>query len=171
MKSIKVYFGPYDFWHEKEFIRPIIRGARLFGRGMVSGDNVDLAEDSGILLYLSTTLGIGVAIAVVAIVIGLIVYALIVTSKTKNQLGLVMGIGCMFWLVGKVVFNILFWLGMNHDLDGITFLPFISGGMAYNGLIASYVMLGIILSIYKYKNAYAAHVDISIRRKDKDLAI
>ena len=163
MKSIKTFCELYGFEYEEDTIRPIIRGSRLFGRGIVRGDDVRYAEDSGILQYLSTTMGIGVAIAVVAIVIGLIVYALIVTTKTKNQLGLVMGIGCMFWLVEKVIFNIAFWLGINPDRAGTTFLPFISGGMTYEGLIASYVMLGIVLSIYKYKDAYAEHVDISLR--------
>lgn len=161
----------YDFWHEKEIIRPIISSARLFGRGMVSGDSIDYAEDSGVLTYISTTMGIGIAIAVVAVILSLTVYGLIVIAKTKNQLGFVMGIGCMIWLIEIVIFNTIYGFGLLYYDHGSTFLPFISGGYAYDRLIISYAMFGIILSIYKYKNAYAEHVDIKIHRNIKNLEV
>ncbi|WP_294242668.1 permease prefix domain 1-containing protein [Pseudobutyrivibrio sp.] len=155
-------------WSNEEGIFSIITSSKLFGRGQVLGDNIDLAEDSSILTYISTTMGIGVAIAVIAVVLGLIIYGLIVTAKTKNQLGLVMGIGCMIWLIEKVIFNIACGLGMRMVSQSPSFLPFISGGLRFDGLLASYAMFGIILSIYKYKNAYAEHVDISLRARSKD---
>ena len=155
-------------WSNEEGIFSIITSSKLFGRGQVLGDNIDLAEDSSILTYISTTMGIGVAIAVIAVVLGLIIYGLIVTAKTKNQLGLVMGIGCMIWLIEKVIFNIACGLGMRMVSQSPSFLPFISGGLRFDGLLASYAMFGIILSIYKYKNAYAEHVDISLHVRSKD---
>jgi cell division protein FtsW (lipid II flippase) len=79
-----------------------------------------------------------------------------------------MGIGCMIWLIEKVIFNIACGLGMRMVSQSPSFLPFISGGLRFDGLLASYVMFGIILSIYKYKNAYAEHVDISLRVRSKD---
>jgi len=158
-------------WSNEEGIFSIITSSKLFGRGQVLGDNIDLAEDSSILTYISTTMGIGVAIAVIAVVLGLIIYGLIVTAKTKNQLGLVMGIGCMIWLIEKVIFNIACGLGMRMVSQSPSFLPFISGGLRFDGLLASYVMFGIILSIYKYKNAYAEHVDISLRARSRDLGV
>ena len=158
-------------WSNEEGIFSIITSSKLFGRGQVLGDNIDLAEDSSILTYISTTMGIGVAIAVIAVVLGLIIYGLIVTAKTKNQLGLVMGIGCMIWLIEKVIFNIACGLGMCMVSQSPSFLPFISGGLRFDGLLASYVMFGIILSIYKYKNAYAEHVDISLRARSRDLGV
>ena len=42
-----------------------------------------------------------------------------------------------------------------------TFFPFISD----SNVIVSYVFLGIILSIYKYKNAYSQHVDIKAQSR------
>ena len=155
-------------WSNEEGIFSIITSSKLFGRGQVLGDNIGLAEDSSILTYISTTMGIGVAIAVIAVVLGLIIYGLIVTAQTKNQLGLVMGIGCMIWLIEKVIFNIACGLGMRMVSQSPSFLPFISGGLRFDGLLASYAMFGIILSIYKYKNAYAEHVDISLRVRSKD---
>ena len=158
-------------WSNEEGIFSIITSSKLFGRGQVLGDNIGLAEDSSILTYISTTMGIGVAIAVIAVVLGLIIYGLIVTAKTKNQLGLVMGIGCMIWLIEKVIFNIACGLGMRMVSQSPSFLPFISGGLRFDGLLASYVMFGIILSIYKYKNAYAEHVDISLRARSRDMGV
>lgn len=158
----------YEFFLRENEILSIIRSSRLFGRGMISGDNIELAEDASILTYISTTMGIGVAIAIAAVVIGLIIYGLIVVTKTKNQLGLVMGIGCIIWLIGKVIFNIACGFGMYDGGDSVSFLPFISGGIAYDGLLASYAMFGIIISIYKYKNAYAEHVDVRLRAKARD---
>ncbi|SKB84469.1 Cell cycle protein [Lachnospiraceae bacterium] len=39
-----------------------------------------------------------------------------------------------------------------------SFLPFISSGGS--NLIVSYVFLGMIMSIYKYKNIYPEHIEI-----------
>ena len=169
--SVIKTFSLYDFWYEEITIRPIIRSAKLFGRGQVSGDSIDCVEDINILTYISTTMGIGIAIAVIAAILGLIIYGLIVTAKTKNQLGLVMGIGCMMWLIEKVIFNMTFGFGLFFDYSSASFLPFISGGLRFDGLLASYAMFGIILSIYKYKNAYAEHVDISLRARSKDMGV
>ena len=169
--SVIKTFELYDFWYEEETIRPIIRSAKLFGRGKIYGDSIEFAEDINILTYISTTMGIGIAIAVIAAILGLIIYGLIVTAKTKNQLGLVMGIGCMIWLIEKVIFNMTFGFGLFFDYSSQSFLPFISGGLRFDGLLASYVMFGIILSIYKYKNAYAEHVDISLRARSRDLGV
>ena len=169
--SVIKTFSLYDFWYEEITIRPIIRSAKLFGRGQVSGDSIDCVEDINILTYISTTMGIGIAIAVIAAILGLIIYGLIVIAKTKNQLGLVMGIGCMMWLIEKVIFNMTFGFGLFFDYSSASFLPFISGGLRFDGLLASYAMFGIILSIYKYKNAYAEHVDISLRARSKDMGV
>ena len=97
-------------------------------------------------------------------VAGLIVLGIIASYKSKNQLGQVMGSGCMMWLALYAVVNICVGFGILSPYFG-SFFPFLS----YNRLIASYAFLGIILSIYKYKNAYPAHVDIGILKKKKEL--
>ena len=79
-----------------------------------------------------------------------------------------MAAGCLSWLAGNTVFSTLSGFGIMPDRYQASFLPFISGEIAYDSLIASYAMFGIILSIYKYKNAYAEHVDISLRVRSKD---
>jgi len=145
-----------------EVIRVYLKDAKLFGEGKIP---VAL----GINIYsIALSMGIVIAIAVAAAIIGLIVVGLIAASKTKNQLGCVMAAGCLSWLAGNTVFSTLSGFGIMPDMYQASFLPFISGEITYDSLIASYAMFGIILSIYKYKNAYAEHVDISLRVRSKD---
>ena len=95
------------------------------------------------------------------IVIGLIVCGLVAISKCKNQLGYVMGMGCIMWLAANAIINIWGSFGMLPlNCAYATFLPFISSSSMS---LYAYVALGILLSIYKYKDAYSKHVDISIR--------
>ena len=46
-----------------------------------------------------------------------------------------------------------------------SFMPFFSAGGS--NIVLAYIFLGIILSIYKYKDAYPMHMDIGIRGKIK----
>ena len=145
---------------EDEMIRRHIKAAKLLG------DNCNLGGYGVNIFTIAITMGIVIAIAIAAVIIGLIVIGVMAVSKTKNQLGGVMAAGCLTWLTANTVFNILSGFGIIPDPDQSSFLPFISGERTFEGLIASYAMLGIILSIYKYKNAYPEHVDISISRKN-----
>ena len=67
----------------------------------------------------------------------------------------------MMWLAVNTICNVFVEFGIFKGTWYTSFFPFLS---MYR-LIASYALLGIILSIYKYKNAYPQHVDISIRSK------
>ncbi len=113
--------------------------------------------------------GLVAAFAVIAAVAGLIVLGFVTVSKTKNQLGLIMGSGCMMWLAMNAICGISSdFITLPAIVDG--FIPFVSN-YSSTVVVVPYAFLGIILSIYKYKNAYPEHVDISIRSKDKDFAV
>ena len=66
----------------------------------------------------------------------------------KNQLGMMMGCGC------GLVFEMMPLMGVLRIFGLIpatqTFFPFLSGSQA--GVIVSYILAGIILSIYRYRN-------------------
>ena len=116
-----------------------------------------VATGEHILLYICSDWGWAVGLAVILSVIGLIVFGFIALSKIKNQVGIAMGSGCLIWLTANAVANLLAGFGLFlTTYVGDTFFPFISD----SNVIVSYVFLGIILSIYKYKNAYSQHVDI-----------
>ena len=116
-----------------------------------------VATGEHVLLYICSDWGWAVGLAVILSVIGLIVFGFIALSKIKNQVGIAMGSGCLIWLTANAVANLLSGFGLFlTTYVGDTFFPFISD----SNVIVSYVFLGIILSIYKYKNAYSQHVDI-----------
>jgi cell division protein FtsW (lipid II flippase) len=74
----------------------------------------------------------------------------------NNQLGMVMGSGCMMALLASALVNMGAAFGIIPFFS--SFFPFISAGGS--NLLVSYAFLGIIMSIYKYKTAYPQHMDI-----------
>ena len=150
-------------------VKHVMDRLKPFGCGVVyrnlGGKNVAIAASSyfgvatgeHVLLYICSDWGWAVGLPVILSVVGLIVFGFIALSKIKNQVGIAMGSGCLIWLTANAVANLLAGFGLfSTTYIGDTFFPFISD----SNVIVSYVFLGIILSIYKYKNAYSQHVDI-----------
>lgn len=112
-----------------------------------------------ILTYLSSTYGMIAAIFLCCVLAVLILAIFNTVMKQKNQLGMMMGCGCdMIFLVSFLI-NVLENLGALPPTA--TFLPFLSAGGSY--IIVSYGLMGIVLSIYRYKNVYPRYVKVSIR--------
>ena len=157
--------------------RRIIKGMRFIGSGIISytgGGFISTMPTSDcvrnfyggeyVLSDMIALWGMLAAWGAVIVVAGLIVLGFVAATKTKNQLGVVMGSGCMMWLTMNAIFNVCFGLGV-LKVNKQTFFPFLSARQ----LVASYAILGIILSIYKYKNAYPKHIDIRIFKRLKKL--
>lgn len=148
----------------------VTRTVRSFGDVNLVGDTGkdvlgSLPSPNGdfLLTYLANRYGALFVAAVVAAVAAVIITGCIATAKCKNQLGFVMGVGCMDVLLVNMLVNVL----ENMAVIPYTgsFMPFFSAGSS--NLFLSYAFLGIILSIYKYKDAYPQHVDIGIRGRIK----
>lgn len=160
-----------------ENVRAYMREVKIFGNVLLNSFggksysparySITSPENSMIFTYILTTGGLVVGIVVIAVIVGLIVYGLMTVLKTKNQLGMVMGIGCVMWLISNTVFNILAGTGLIMVNGETFFLPFVSN----DKLVESYSLLGILLSIYKYKNAYSQHIDINLRIDLKKLGL
>ncbi len=116
-----------------------------------------------ILLYLANKYGLVLVLIVVTAVAAMIITGCITSAKSKNQLGLVMGAGCMNVLLANLIINVFQNMGVVPYAD--SFMPFFSAGGS--NIVLAYIFLGIILSIYKYKDAYPQHVDIGIRGRLK----
>ena len=111
-----------------------------------------------ILTYLSSMYGMIVAILICCVLTVLVLTIFGTAIRQKNQLGMIMGCGCgMIFLVSSLI-NVLENLGILPPTS--TFLPFISAGGSY--IVVSYGLLGIVLSIYRYKNVYPSQVGVSI---------
>ncbi len=78
----------------------------------------------------------------------LFLYFLKVSLKQKNQLGMIMGCGCSVVLFAQLLVYIL--INMGVIPVGSVYCPFITYG-GY-GMLVTYVLLGLLLSIYRYQD-------------------
>ena len=104
----------------------MLAGSRWLGKGMEPDLAKSIEYNSDyILSYLSSYYG-----------------------KGKNRLGRMIGFASGLSLLLPAGINILVNLGLFPGVN--TFLPFLSKGNSY--LLVSYVLLGLLLSVYRYKN-------------------
>ena len=138
-------------------IRNMISGAHLAGRGDCK--QIWFFNRDYMLTFIIHYYGILAAVLVIAVVGGILIWFLQKTGHQKNQLGMIMGTGCVVVLliqfVGYIIENLgYFPLSNNYCL----FLT--TGG---SGMMISYMMFGILLSIYRYQNVL---VEPEVRKKE-----
>lgn len=103
-----------------------------------------------IFSYILNSYGMIAGILVVALLAALVVFLFGASVRQKNELGMVMGFGCGMIILLNVFLNfagIFGWIPLTT-----TFLPFLSAGK--NNILLCYALVGIILSIYRYKDVY-----------------
>ena len=113
-----------------------------------------------IFVTLSANYGMLAGILVVCILAVMIVMIFQIATRQNNQLGMLMGYGCGMIFALNTVINVFENLGLLPVSS--TFLPFFSAGRS--NLILSYALIGLMLSIYRYKNVYPRHVQKRNRR-------
>lgn len=133
----------------------MLAGSHWLGRGMDLDltKNLEYSSDY-ILSYLCSYYGILAALLVAALVLGLILAAMKTAGKGKNRLGKMIGFASGLSLLLPTGINILVNLGLFPGVN--TFLPFLSKGNSY--LLVSYILLGLMLSVYRYKNILSEKV-------------
>lgn len=119
--------------------------------GMIPNFNSDY-----IFSYIINSYGSIAGTLIIAALAALIVFIFSVSVKQKNELGLVMGFGCGMILLLNTVINILSTVGLFPP--AASFLPFLSAGRS--NILLCYALVGIILSIYRYKDIYPEHVKV-----------
>ena len=103
-----------------------------------------------IFSYILNSYGLLAGIFVAALLAALVVFMFGTSVRQKNELGMVMGFGCGMIILLNISLNlagIFGWVPLTT-----TFLPFLSVGR--NNILLSYALVGIILSIYRYKDVY-----------------
>lgn len=85
----------------------------------------------------------------------------------KNELGVVMGIGCGMVLLLNIVLNLFGSLGWIPPAS--SFLPFLSVGRS--NMVLCYALVGFVMSIYRYKEVYPRHVKTTQVEFKKELTI
>lgn len=139
-------------------IRSLLKTNKMIGSsGADISVKIPAFNEDYLLTYLSSTYGMIVTILVCSVIAVLILLIFETALKQKNQLGMVMGCGCGMIFLGSFFLNVLENLGAFPPTS--TFLPFLSAGGSY--IVVSYGLLGIVLSIYRYKNIYPRHGKVS----------
>ena len=103
-----------------------------------------------IFSYILNSYGLLAGIFVAVLLASLVVFLFGASVRQKNELGMVMGFGCGMIILLNISLNfagMLGWIPLTS-----TFLPFLSFGR--NNILLCYALVGIILSIYRYKDVY-----------------
>ena len=116
-------------------------------KSFLSGPTTDFLTDY-ILVSMCSIYGIFLTVAIIMGLLFIIAKIFRISMTQKNQLGMIVGVGCGLVLFVKTAIGIL----MNLQL-----LPYVSISMpflSYGGssTIVSYILLGLVLSIYRHKN-------------------
>lgn len=109
-----------------------------------------------IFTYIVGTYGILAGIIICAAIATLIIATFALATKQKNRVGMLMGIGCGILLLVNCGINLLENLG--YFPLSQTFFPFLSSGRNY--IILSYMLIGLTMSVYRYKNVYPKHIKV-----------
>ena len=103
-----------------------------------------------IFSYILNSYGMIAGIVVTTLLAALVVFIFGTSVRQRNELGMVMGFGCGMIILLNISLNlagIFGWIPLTS-----TFLPFLSFGR--NNILLCYALVGIILSIYRYKDVY-----------------
>lgn len=93
--------------------------------------------------------GMVFAAVLVAAIVFLFSYFLWACLRQKNQLGMLMGLGCALVLLQQTGCYVLLNAGI-VNLGGGFFCPFVTYGRG--GMLLTSVLLGILLSVYRHQN-------------------
>ena len=134
-------------------LRKLLEGSRLFGEGKNFAEYSGMLPDNSsfALTYIMSCFGVLAAVCVVSVITILIYKLTAMTIKQKNQLGALMGTGCGVTIALQAAWYVLTNLGI--VLTGPVYCPFITKGGS--GMVITYILCGIMLSIYRYQNVSA----------------
>lgn len=100
------------------------------------------------LAYIAAYAGIFAAVLTMGAILLLLIKALCSVLKQKNYLGMLTGVSCVTVLFVQIGYYIL--LNTGIMIGGEAYCPFITYGGS--GMIVTYILLGLVLSIYRYEN-------------------
>ena len=130
-------------------VKELIGTSRLLGNGAGQGDAAGAVPETGdyILALTAAYYGILIVAAAVALTGFLFLHFLKLSMRQKNQLGMLMGSACAIVFVVQLVLYVLANMGI---IFGGVYCPFFTNGAS--GMMITYILLGILLSIYRYQN-------------------
>ncbi len=147
-----------DGYYLTSILRTFSRNILLVGN---SGNDVirslpDL-NSAYIFSYILNSYGSIAGIVIIAVLAVLVMTIFGASVKQKNELGLVMGFGCGMIMLLNTMINLSGAVGVIPPAS--SFLPFFSAGRS--NILLCYALVGIIMSIYRYKDVYPKNIKTS----------
>lgn len=135
---------------EQDYVRGIISGAKLFGRGNVEGEFLTNANDAHLLTAVIAQCGLAAGALTALAVTALPIAMLIMSGRVQNSFGRLtaFSIGIVFML--QAVWFLSANIGVTTALESYVTAPFMSGG-GFNA-IACGILVGIFASVYRRKD-------------------
>lgn len=139
-----------DIGYQTMAIRTALEGSKMVGESADSLVHMQSIPEVNnyVLTYVVTYYGILAGIIIIGAILFLLYRMFHVSLHQKNQLGMMMGAGCCAAFFVQILFYVLSNLGFT--VLGGGYCPFIAYGGS--GMIMSYALLGVLLSIYRYQN-------------------
>lgn len=139
-------------------VRELLAGCRLIGentRGLQLGKVIPESGDF-VLTYVIAYYGILAAVLLLGAIVFLFLRLLKVSLRQKNQLGMLIGVGCCTVSGVQILIYLLGNLGIT--LFGGAYCPFLTNGGS--GIVVTYALIGFLLSIYRCQNVVATESPI-----------
>lgn len=135
--------------YQLEICRKMLSGSSAFDGNPEFNELLTMAPSSSHLLtYVIASYGILAGVLLAVLLVVLFLRFARISLQQRNQLGMVMGTGCTVLFLIQVIAFIAENTGIITGFD--TYCPFLGTGRS--GMLASYILLGILLSIYRYQN-------------------
>lgn len=130
------------------YVRAILGNSSLIGQGNGVPDISDMPELSDYLLAgVAGYYGVLLAVFLAGLLLFLLLRFLRVSLRQRNQLGMLMGTGCAAVFLIETAFYLMNNFGVMYLGN---YCPFFSYGGT--GVLVTYVLMGILLSICRYQN-------------------
>lgn len=148
--------GTGDGFYITDTIRTLLKKVQWIGNSEVQViGNLPEFNNDYIFTYVISTYGMLAGLLIVLVLVSLIFAIFGAVFRQKNQLGRIMGVGCGALILVNMGINLLGAVGAIPPAS--SFLPFFSLGR--DNILLCYVLVGIVLSIYRYKDVYPANVN------------
>lgn len=141
-------FIPSDYNYVALRVREYMENSLFIGNsGNQFANYLPSYESEQLLTFLASYYGLAAAFAAFAVIFYIAGRIFGISLKQRNRLGMIMGCSCGLVFLVQTLVHIL----VNFGFTSVpTMLPFFSSGGT--GATVSYILLGIVLSIYRYQD-------------------
>ena len=156
------YLASGDGFYMTSMLRTLCNNIPWIGKsGKDVVGNLPEFNTDYIFSYILNSYGSIAGMVVIAMLAVLVMVIFGASIKQKNELGMMMGFGCGMIFLLNILINLLCTMGVIPPAS--TFLPFLSVGKS--NIILSYALIGMVMSIYRYKDVYPRNVVDKVRLK------